>query len=83
MLYFLVFRVNMPKGVKRKASFATPYDRPAKLTKRSNSSTVAKSWTSVTPSPTTINFPPLSLPKIPSLRTTKKPTAEVGTMITI
>ena len=72
-MYFLTDK-TMP-GTKRKASFAFPYERPAKLTKSTTSTTVSKAGSILkSPSVTGPKFAPL---KFPSLKAKKSTTTEV------
>ncbi|XP_045166591.2 uncharacterized protein LOC123529988 [Mercenaria mercenaria] len=57
-------------GTKRKASFAFPYERPNKITKRTSSTTVSRTLSTVTKT-TSVVKPPLKMPKFPSLRASK------------
>lgn len=66
----------MPAGAKRKASFASPYERPSKINKRSSSATVSRALSGLTKR-VSAGRPPLALPKFPSL-TAKKSTIEVS-----
>lgn len=54
-------------GTKRKASFAFPYERPNKLTKKTSSTTVSRTLSTITKR-TSITKPPLKMPKFPSLK---------------
>lgn len=60
----------MPAGTKRKASFASPYERPSKLSKKSSSTTVSRTLSKITKH-VSVGKPPLSMPKFPTLRATK------------
>ncbi|XP_045166590.2 uncharacterized protein LOC123529987 [Mercenaria mercenaria] len=57
-------------GTKRKASFAFPYERPSKITKRTSSTTVSRTLSTITKK-TSVVKPPLKMPKFPSLRASK------------
>ncbi|XP_060594237.1 uncharacterized protein LOC132748644 isoform X2 [Ruditapes philippinarum] len=55
---------------KRKASFAFPYERPSKITKRTSNTTVSRTLSSISKTPSVVK-PPLKMPKFPSLRASK------------